>query len=143
MFCRTFASDSTSRVSDIFIMILVLFMLFCCLAVLSWAFLKLLFPRQPKLQVMGLFGCLQKTVSRGLQLEMYSELLWVVCLLTQSIFRPFAPVGCNGYTSNHDHIRQGSKYWTLHASPFNLVSNATSNLLPSDSTTKILCEVKN
>ena len=65
VFCRTFASGGTAKISDIFIMILVLLILFCCLAVISWACLKLFFAKEPKLQVMGLFGCLQKTVSRG------------------------------------------------------------------------------
>lgn len=36
--------------------------------VLSWYCLKLLFPRQPKLRVMGLFGCTHKTVAMGIPL---------------------------------------------------------------------------
>ena len=63
VFCQTFASGTNGKVSEIFVMIALLFVIFCCLAVLSWASLKVFFNNQPKLRVMGLFGCTQKTVS--------------------------------------------------------------------------------
>jgi sodium/bile acid cotransporter 7 len=41
-------------------------MLFC--KALAWFLLKLLFKDEPKLRVMGLFGCTQKTIALGIPL---------------------------------------------------------------------------
>jgi hypothetical protein len=38
------------------------------LMTLAWTSLRVLFPRQPKLQAMGLFGCTHKTVAVGIPL---------------------------------------------------------------------------
>lgn len=62
VFCRTFEEESQSNVGDIFIMIAVQFALLCSLMVLAWFALKLFFRDEPKLRVMGLFGCTHKTV---------------------------------------------------------------------------------
>lgn len=63
VFCRTFEKeDNDSNVRDIFVMIVVQFFLLCGLMVLAWVALKMLFPDEPKLRVMGLFGCTHKTV---------------------------------------------------------------------------------
>jgi solute carrier family 10 (sodium/bile acid cotransporter), member 7 len=63
VFCRTFAEESQSGIGDIFIMIALQFVLLCSLMVLAWYALKLFFHDEPKLRVMGLFGCTHKTVS--------------------------------------------------------------------------------
>jgi len=68
VFCDTFASGSNTSVGDIFIMVAFQFILLAGVMVLSWYFLKLLFPRKPKLRVMGLFGCTHKTVAMGIPL---------------------------------------------------------------------------
>jgi sodium/bile acid cotransporter 7 len=63
VFCRTFEKESQSSIGDIFIMIALQFALLCTLMVVAWYSLKLVFPNEPKLRVMGLFGCTHKTVS--------------------------------------------------------------------------------
>ena len=63
VFCRTFEDESQSSIGDIFIMIALQFVLLCSLMVVAWYSLKLFFPNDPKLRVMGLFGCTHKTVS--------------------------------------------------------------------------------
>jgi sodium/bile acid cotransporter 7 len=63
VFCRTFEEDNDSNVADIFVMVAVQFCLLCGLMCLAWVALKVLFPNEPKLRVMGLFGCTHKTVS--------------------------------------------------------------------------------
>lgn len=62
VFCRTFAKDNESKVSDIFAMIGVQFCLLCSLMTLAWYSLKMSFPNEPTLRVMGLYGCTHKTV---------------------------------------------------------------------------------
>eukprot|EP00526_Cylindrotheca_closterium_P009423 CAMPEP_0113630994 /NCGR_PEP_ID=MMETSP0017_2-20120614/16107_1 /TAXON_ID=2856 /ORGANISM="Cylindrotheca closterium" /LENGTH=431 /DNA_ID=CAMNT_0000541487 /DNA_START=204 /DNA_END=1499 /DNA_ORIENTATION=- /assembly_acc=CAM_ASM_000147 len=69
VFCRTFSKeDDNVKVGDIFIMIAIQFCLLCLVMVLSWVFLKALFPKEPTLRVMGLFGCTHKTVAMGVPL---------------------------------------------------------------------------
>ena len=64
VFCRTFAEPSQGvSVSDIFVMIAIQFCQLILVLLLAWFTLKTLFPNQPTLRVMGLFGCTQKTVS--------------------------------------------------------------------------------
>ena len=65
VFCLTFEEDRNSNLRDIVVMIITQFVLFSCFQVIAWAGLKVLFPNKPKLRVMGLFGCTQKTVSVG------------------------------------------------------------------------------
>jgi sodium/bile acid cotransporter 7 len=68
VFCRTFDKGSDSSVGDIFLMILFQFLFLTGLMVLAWFSLKLVFPDEPKLRVMGLFGCTHKTVAMGVPL---------------------------------------------------------------------------
>jgi sodium/bile acid cotransporter 7 len=68
VFCRTFEDGSDSSVGDIFLMILFQFIFLTSLMVLAWYSLKLVFPNEPKLRVMGLFGCTHKTVAMGVPL---------------------------------------------------------------------------
>jgi solute carrier family 10 (sodium/bile acid cotransporter), member 7 len=65
VFCKTFSEDGESNIKDIFIMIVVQFLLLCSLKILAWGLLKIVFPQEPKLRVAGLFICTHKTVSRG------------------------------------------------------------------------------
>jgi sodium/bile acid cotransporter 7 len=68
VFCRTFEDGSESSIGDIFLMIAFQFLLLTGLMVLAWFSLRLLFPNEPKLRVMGLFGCTHKTVAMGVPL---------------------------------------------------------------------------
>jgi sodium/bile acid cotransporter 7 len=63
VFCVTFEQEAQVPLGDIFIMIGVQFCLLCGLMVLAWYSLKLCFPNEPTLRVMGLYGCTHKTVS--------------------------------------------------------------------------------
>ncbi|KAL3799063.1 hypothetical protein ACHAW5_008958 [Stephanodiscus triporus] len=66
IFCKTFLKGSDAKVGDVFITIAcVVFMLILLMSV-AWVSLGLLFPTQPKLQAMGLFGCTHKTVAVGI-----------------------------------------------------------------------------
>ncbi len=49
-------------------MIAMVFLILILLMALAWYSLKLLFRDKPKLRVMGLFGCTQKTVAVGVPL---------------------------------------------------------------------------
>lgn len=61
VFCKTFTGGSTAGIGDVFTMIAFLFLLMTSLMVVAWYSLRLLFPKEPELRVMGLFGCVQKT----------------------------------------------------------------------------------
>jgi solute carrier family 10 (sodium/bile acid cotransporter), member 7 len=50
---------------------IVILFIFLCMAsckALAWYLLKFLFKNEPKLRVMGLFGCTQKTIALGIPL---------------------------------------------------------------------------
>jgi sodium/bile acid cotransporter 7 len=68
IFCKTFIKGTTASVADVFIMIGCVLFVLTFLMTLAWTSLRLLFPRQPKLQAMGLFGCTHKTVAVGIPL---------------------------------------------------------------------------
>mmetsp|Transcript_5390 Transcript_5390/g.14585 ORF Transcript_5390/g.14585 Transcript_5390/m.14585 type:complete len:238 (-) Transcript_5390:27-740(-) len=68
VFCRTFEDDNDSSIGDIFIMILVQFLQLCLLMWLAWTALRIAFPNEPTLVVMGLYGCTHKTVAMGVPL---------------------------------------------------------------------------
>lgn len=68
VFCRTFESESQSSIGDIFLMILFQFVLLVLLMGLAWVLLKICFPKEPALRVMGLYGCTHKTVAMGVPL---------------------------------------------------------------------------
>lgn len=63
VFCRTFEDDSESSVGDIFLMIAFQFVLLTSLMLVAWYMLGIFYSDQPKLRVMGLFGCTHKTVA--------------------------------------------------------------------------------
>mmetsp|Transcript_69483 Transcript_69483/g.104853 ORF Transcript_69483/g.104853 Transcript_69483/m.104853 type:complete len:430 (-) Transcript_69483:42-1331(-) len=69
VFCRTFEEDNDdATVGDIFIMIVVQFCLLILVMTLAWYALRLFFPNEPTLRVMGLYGCSHKTVAMGVPL---------------------------------------------------------------------------
>lgn len=68
VFCRTFQNGSEAKAGDIFLMIALQFALLCLFMVTAWYLMKLLFRDQPKMRVMGLYGCTHKTVAMGVPL---------------------------------------------------------------------------
>ena len=68
-FCTTFAkSKHKPNAGDLCFLILFQFILLCTTMVLAWFLLRALFRNEPKLRVMGLFGCTEKTLTVGLPL---------------------------------------------------------------------------
>jgi predicted Na+-dependent transporter len=64
VFCVTFqAGSTTTTLLDIFTMVLTQLLFLMTIMIISWTFLTLVFPQDPRLVVMGFFGCHQKTVS--------------------------------------------------------------------------------
>jgi sodium/bile acid cotransporter 7 len=68
VFCRTFQDKTQSSLGDVFFMILFQFQILIVLMVLAWYSLRLCFPDNPKLRVMGLFGCTHKSLAVGVPL---------------------------------------------------------------------------
>ncbi|KAL3758350.1 hypothetical protein ACHAWU_005020 [Discostella pseudostelligera] len=68
IFCKTFMKGSDAAVVDILIMIGCVLLVLLFLMGLAWLSMLVLFPKDPKLQVMGLFGCTHKTVAVGIPL---------------------------------------------------------------------------
>jgi len=67
VFCKTFKEGPDTEPALVVLMIGLQFCLLVVSMILAWVFLKLLFRDQPKLRVMGLFGCTHKTVSSSCQ----------------------------------------------------------------------------
>jgi len=67
VFCRTFEDGSDSSIGDIFLMIAFQFIFLTAFMVLAWYSLGFFF-KDPRLRVMGLFGCTHKTVAMGVPL---------------------------------------------------------------------------
>ncbi|GKY93560.1 hypothetical protein MPSEU_000323400 [Mayamaea pseudoterrestris] len=67
-FCKTFMEGMGASIGSIFIVIVFQFLLLTTLMAGSWYSLQLLFRDQPRLRVMGFFGCTQKTVAVGVPL---------------------------------------------------------------------------
>lgn len=68
VFCRTFSKDSNNTIGDIFLMIVFQFILLIFLMTVSWFLLQFMYPKNPKLRIMGLYGCTHKTVATGIPL---------------------------------------------------------------------------
>lgn len=68
VFCKTFMHGTGVSVGNVFLM--VLFQLICMLILMAmaWYSIKFLFPNQPKLWVMGIFGCTHKCIALGVPL---------------------------------------------------------------------------
>ncbi len=72
VFCRTFSNDSSdtsaATVKDAIIMIIFQFIILTSVMAVAWLLLRLLYPSQPALRVMGLYGCTHKSVAMGIPL---------------------------------------------------------------------------
>lgn len=70
VFCKTFSDESKNdeNVASILLMILFQSLQLCTMMALAWFLLGVLFPKEPKLRVMGLYGCTHKTVAMGIPL---------------------------------------------------------------------------
>lgn len=67
-FCGVFADGESVTVAAVFTMIAVQDALLVSFMCLAWISLGIFFPRQPKRRVMGLYGCIQKTIALGIPL---------------------------------------------------------------------------
>ena len=68
IFCETFLEGSDAGVGDIFIMIGCVLLVLVFLMALAWTSMLVLFSKEPKVQVVGVFACTHKTVSVGVPL---------------------------------------------------------------------------
>jgi solute carrier family 10 (sodium/bile acid cotransporter), member 7 len=67
-FCKTFAAKQHIKIEQILFMILFQCILLGFVTVVAWFSLRALFRDEPKMRVMGLFGCTQKTIAVGVPL---------------------------------------------------------------------------
>jgi sodium/bile acid cotransporter 7 len=68
IFCKTFLKGSDAAVVDILIMIGCVLLVLLFIMGLAWLSMLVLFPKDPKLQAVGLFACTHKTVAVGIPL---------------------------------------------------------------------------
>ncbi len=68
IFCKTFLKGNDAKVGDVFIMIGCVLLVLLFLMAFAWISMLVLFPNDPKLQVVGLFACTHKTVAVGVPL---------------------------------------------------------------------------
>jgi len=67
-FCKTFIDESDSTASQILIMAVSQIILLSSFLAIAWLMLFICFNRQPKLRVVGLYGCCMKTAALGIPL---------------------------------------------------------------------------
>ena len=71
VFCRTFSDEqeeTQTSATDAILMIIFQFIILSTVMIIAWMLLKVLFPDQPALRVMGLYGCTHKSVAMGIPL---------------------------------------------------------------------------
>jgi solute carrier family 10 (sodium/bile acid cotransporter), member 7 len=69
VFCATFADDeSILTLGEVFVAISVQLCLMCTFMVISWGLFKVLYPDEPTLRVMALFGTTHKSIATGIPL---------------------------------------------------------------------------
>lgn len=69
VFCRTFSDpEQCATISQICKMIVIEFVLLVMFNGIAWTLLGILYANEPKLRVMGLFGCTHKTIAMGIPL---------------------------------------------------------------------------
>jgi sodium/bile acid cotransporter 7 len=85
VFCKTFETGSDSNAGDVFLMIGLQFVLLCTVMVLAWIVLRILFRDEPKLRVMGLFGCTHKTVAMGGKKKIIDVFHTLTCLIVFNV----------------------------------------------------------
>ena len=69
VFCATFSDeDSILTLGEVFVAIFAQFCLMCTFMVISWGTFKFLYPDEPTLRVMALFGSTHKSIATGIPL---------------------------------------------------------------------------
>ena len=68
VFCRTFEGDASAGIGNVLLMVLYQLLIMLGFMAIAWIALRYLFPDNPELRVMGVFGCVQKTVALGVPL---------------------------------------------------------------------------
>ena len=68
IFCETFLEGSDASLGQIFIMIGCVLLVLVFLMALAWISMLVLFSKEPKVQIVGVFACTHKTVSVGVPL---------------------------------------------------------------------------
>jgi solute carrier family 10 (sodium/bile acid cotransporter), member 7 len=65
VFCKNFYNSEGLGLSVVFTMVFMQLLFFCGLASLAWMFMTIIFNEEPRLVIMGFFGCTHKTVAIG------------------------------------------------------------------------------
>lgn len=68
VFCKTFRKESESSAGDIFLVLFLQGVLLVTAKFLAWYYMALLFRKEPRMRIMGWFGCTHKTVAMGIPL---------------------------------------------------------------------------
>jgi sodium/bile acid cotransporter 7 len=68
IFCNTFGDGTVASVGDVLVTAALQFFVLISAKIGAWYYMKLLFRDEPRLRVMGLFGCVHKTVAAGVTL---------------------------------------------------------------------------
>jgi len=68
VFAKTFLTKAGTSIGNVLLMIAFQFLLMTGTMVLAWYSLRILFRDEPELRVMGVYGCVQKTVALGIPL---------------------------------------------------------------------------
>lgn len=68
VFCKTFLSEVKATFTNIILLVVLQFSLIVFCMALAWVALRLLFRDEPRLCIMGFYGCTQKSVSVGIPL---------------------------------------------------------------------------
>jgi solute carrier family 10 (sodium/bile acid cotransporter), member 7 len=68
VFCETFSTGTTVSAAEFVLVLLLQAILLISFMIAAWFGLKLVFPKEPRLRVTGVYGCTFKTVSLGVPL---------------------------------------------------------------------------
>lgn len=68
VFCRTFNEGSQASVADTCLVFVLQCVILVGATAAAWAYLGFLFPEERELRVMGVYGCVHKTVAMGIPL---------------------------------------------------------------------------
>lgn len=68
VFCNTFKEGTDATWGDIILVMVLQGVLLVLSKALAWGYMALLFVNQPRLRIMGMFGCVHKTVAMGIPL---------------------------------------------------------------------------
>jgi sodium/bile acid cotransporter 7 len=65
VFCETFLEDSSAGIAEVFKMLFFQLVVLLVFTGMAWVSLRLLFPKDPEMIVMAVYGCVQKTEALG------------------------------------------------------------------------------